>query len=158
VRQKHERKAYQPQKPFKTVEGVGTPGFNRLDPFAQWVLLKFYEKFTGFNRSDLSLSYAEVRPAMSGAIFTRSLWQLIGFGFIDVRRWGRLERNCTLFSLSDRWRRFCEPDSEVCLDKIAGQLQKVEILKREKWPKDRKSEKRQRMAALRHSIFRVQVS
>jgi hypothetical protein len=152
---KRETKAYRPRPPFKIIEGVGTAPFKRLDPFAQYVLLRFYEKFNGHNRSDLSLTYGEVSPIMSSTIFSRSIWQLIGFGFLDVRRWGRLERNASLYGLSDRWRRFCEPGSETQLDKIAAQLKEVENLKRQKWPEGKKSEKRERVAALRHSLFTV---
>ena len=152
---RHERKAYRPRPPFKIVEGVGTPPFKRLDVFARWALLQFYEKFNGRNRSNLSLTYGEVQSIMSAATFVRSIWQLIGFGFLDVRRWGRLERNASLYGLSDRWRRFCEPTAEKELDKIAATLQEIENLKRQKWPKERKSEKRERVAALRHSLFTV---
>jgi hypothetical protein len=158
AKQKHERKAYRPQPPFGIVEGVGTPPFKRLSPFAVWVLVKFYEKFNGYNRSDLSLSYSEVRPVMSTPIFNRAIWQLLSFGFVDVRKWGRLEKKATLFGLSDRWRRFNKSDSEKELDKIAGQLQEIEILKRQKWPEGRKSEKRERMTALRSSLFKVKCS
>jgi len=155
---RHERKAYRPRPPFKIIEGLGTPAFERLNPYAQWVLNKFYSRFDGRNRSNLSLSYAEVSPVMSGVIFSRAIWELIGFGFLDVRRWGRLERNASLYGLSDRWRRFCEPGSETRLDKIAAQLQEVENLKRQKWPEGKKSEKRERIAALRHSLLKVQES
>ena len=147
---------YKPRPPFKIVEGVGTAPFKRLDPFAQFVLFRFYEKFTGRNRFDLSLTYGEIHPSMSSGIFNRSIWQLIGFGFLDVRRWGRLERNASLYGLSDRWRRLCEGDSEKQLDKIAATLTEVESLKRRKWEEGRKSEKREHIAALRHSLLKVQ--
>jgi len=155
AKQKHERKAYHPQPPFAIVEGVGTPPFKRLSPFAVWVLAKFYEKFNGFNRSDLSLSYGEVRPVMSTPIFNRAIWQLLGFGFVDVRKWGRLERNCTIYGLSNRWRRFHEDGDEKQLDKITATLKEIESLKRQKWEEGTKSIKRERMDALRHSLFKV---
>jgi hypothetical protein len=153
---KHARKPYRPRPPFKVIEGVGTPPFKKLDPFAQCVLVRFYEKFNGFNRSDLSLTYGELRPIMSSLIFSRSIWQLIGFGFLDVIRSGRLERNVSLYGLSDRWRRFCEPSSEKELDRIAATLTEIETLKRQKWEEGRKSEKRDRIAAHRHTLYKIQ--
>ena len=79
------RRAYQPTAPFKTVEGVGTEPFKRLSAYAVYVLVRFYEKFNGYNRNELSLPYREIKKAMSGAVFSRSIWELIGYGFIDVQ-------------------------------------------------------------------------
>src|SRR4030042_2897960 len=100
--EKHDRpnrqQAYQPKRPFKTIEGIAEDvqgeAFRRLSPHSVWVLMRFYERFNGKNRSNLELTYAEVKHAMSGVLFTRSIWQLIGFGFVDVRRFGRLEAQC----------------------------------------------------------------
>jgi len=125
------------------VEGSGTSPFDRLSPEAVWVLHRLYSKFKGFNRNNLSLTYDEVSQILGGRVYSRSLWQLIGFGFVDVERFGRLERTCTIFALSNRWRKWLDPSS----------LKEIEDLKREKWPEGRKSEKRQRITALRKSLF-----
>ncbi len=71
--------------PFKIIEGVDTEPFVRLSPWAVWVLARFYCKWDGRirNRTNLSLTYKEVRSAMSPAIFTRSIWECIAFGFLD---------------------------------------------------------------------------
>jgi hypothetical protein len=146
---RNRRQAYQPKVPFKTVEGVGTEVFKRLSPHSVWVLLCFYEKFTGFNRADLSLTYAEVENTMSGVLFTRAIWQLIGFGFLDVRRFGKLEANCSLFALSDRWRGLT--DNPKRLDAIQAVLDEVERLKRQPG----NIEKRIRIRQLRNSLFKI---
>jgi hypothetical protein len=152
---KQQRAAYRPKPPFAIIEGVSTPPFDRLSPTAVWVLVKLYSKFNGFNRANLSVPYRGVKEIMSPFILTRSIWELLAFGFIDVQRWGRLERNCSIFSISDRWRRWQAPDSELHLDRIAAVLAEIEKLRREKWPEGRKSEKRQRIAALRKGVFDV---
>ena len=144
---------YKPRSPFAIVEGAGTPPFNRLSPEAVWVLLKLYAKFNGKNRSDLSLTYRETKETMCSKVRSRATWQLLGYGFIDVKRWGRLERNCTIFALSDRWRRLYAPEAEPQLDKIEAILKKIQILQREKCEGGSKSEKRQRIAALRKEVF-----
>jgi len=146
---KNKRRAYQPVAPFKTVEGIGTEPFKRLAPHSTWVLLRFYAKFTGFNRNDLSLTYREVKSAMSNLLFSRSIWQLIGFGFIDVKRFGRLERNCSIFSLSNRWRSLAD-DPKRC-DAIQAILDEIEMLKRKRGS----AEKRMRIHELRNSLFKV---
>jgi hypothetical protein len=148
--QNERKKAYQPVPPFKTVEGVGTQPFNRLSPHSVWVLLRFYAKFTGFNRNDLSLTYGQVKSAMSNLLFSRSIWELIGFGFIDVKRFGRLERNCSIFSFSNRWRSLAD-DSKRC-DAIQAILEEIEHLMRERGS----AEKRARIRILRNSLFKVQ--
>ena len=151
VQKKHDRpnrrQAYQPKAPFKTVEGTGTEGFQRLSPHSVWVLMRFYEKFTGFNRADLELTYAEVKHVMSSLLFSRSIWQLVGYGFLDVRRFGRLEANCSLYALSDRWRGLT--DDPKRLDRIQSILDEIEQLKRQPGS----SEKRMRIRQLRDSLF-----
>jgi hypothetical protein len=141
---------YKPKSPFAIVEGAGTPPFNRLSPEAVWVLLKLYAKFNGKN---LSLTYRETKETMCSKVRSRATWQLLGYGFIDVVRWGRLERNCTIFALSDRWRRFCAQEDEPRLDKIEAIFNEIQILQREKCEVGGKSEKRQRIAALRKEVF-----
>ncbi|MGB9006634.1 MAG: hypothetical protein WCB96_12990 [Candidatus Aminicenantales bacterium] len=147
--------AYRPKPPFGIIEGIGTPAFDRLSPTAVWALVRLYSKFNGLNRSNLSLPYRGVKRIMSPFILTRSIWELLGFGFIDVQRWGRLEKNCSIYSISDRWRRWQGPDSKPHLDRIAAVLAEIEKLRREKWPDERKSEKRQHIVALRKTVFDV---
>jgi len=154
-KQKQRHAAYRPKPPFGIIEGIGTPPFERLSPTAVWALNKFYSKFNGYNRNNLSLPYREVKKIMSPFIFNRSLWELLGFGFIDVQRFGRLERNCSIFSLSDRWRRWQTPDSGPQLDRIAATLQEIEKLKREKWSEGKKAEKRQLVIGLQKTVFDV---
>jgi hypothetical protein len=152
---KNKKNAYRPRPPFAIVEGAGTPPFKELSPEAVWALLRLYEKFNGRNRSNLSLTFKEASETLARRVFSRAIWQLIGFGFIDVIRWGRLERICTLFGISDRWRRLCGPEARDRRAKIKAVLKEIEILKREKWPEEAKCEKRQRIAALRKSIFEI---
>jgi hypothetical protein len=150
---KNKKHAYRPRPPFAIVEGAGTPPFKKLDPEAVWVLLQLYSKFTGRNRSNLSLTYREARETMSERVLNRAIWQLLGYGFIDVVRWGRLERNCTLYGFSDRWRRLNTPEADDRLAKIGAILEDIEKLKREKWPEGRESEKRMRIVELQKSLF-----
>ena len=150
---KKRQRGYRPRPPFAIVEGAGTPPFERLGHEAVWVLLKLYGKFNGKNRSNLSLTYRETKETMCSKVRSRATWQLLGYGFIDVIRWGRLGRNCTIFALSDRWRRLCAPEAEPQLDKIEANLKKIQILQREKCEVGSKSEKRQRITALRKEVF-----
>lgn len=146
---KEDRKAYQPKQPFRTVEGVGTAAWGKLDMGAIGVLMELYMKFNGFNRYNLSLTYKEVRSKMASLIFTRFIWQLIGYGFLDVRRFGRLERKCSLYGLSNRWRRLCKEPGK--LGQIENLLNNIEGLKRQ--PGNQK--KRMKIWELRNKILKM---
>lgn len=147
--QAERKKAYQPQQPFRTVEGIEGAAWEKLSRNAVFVLIEFYRKFNGYNRYDLSLTYREVKNKMSNTLFSRAVWQLIGYGFIDVRRFGRLERNCSLFGLSSRWRELRhDPEKLYEIEKL---LKKVESLKRE--PGSLK--KRIEISKIRNKVFNL---
>lgn len=148
-KQNERKKVYKPKKPFRTVEGIGCPAWEKLDMGAIGVLMKFYGKFNGYNRYDLSLTYKEVKDKMSSLIFSRYLWQCIGFGFLDRRRTGRLMRNCSLYGISNRWRKLSEEPEK--LDKIEKLLKEIEDLKR----RPGSSEKRMRIYKIRHKVLNL---
>jgi hypothetical protein len=149
----HKQQAYQPQRPFRTVEGIdaweqGEP-FRRLSPWAVWIVMRLYEKFNGHNRANLSLPYREAKPVMSSFVFIRSMWEAIGYGFVDSRRFGRLEANCSLYALSDRWRRLAKDPKK--LDKVEATLRELGKVMREPGG----IEKRMRVRALRSSLLKI---
>ncbi len=129
-KKKNSGKAYKPRPPFRTLEGIESAAWDKLSRDAVFAITEFYKKFNGYNRYDLSLTYKEVRKKMSNRPFSRSIWELIGYGFIDVRRFGRLERNCSIYGLSNRWRHLSEKP-EV-LNQIEKLLKEIERLKRER--------------------------
>ncbi|MBE3118440.1 MAG: hypothetical protein IMZ50_06775 [Candidatus Atribacteria bacterium] len=145
-KREHHPQAYRPRPPFKIIEGVGTELFRRLSPWAVWTLARFYDKFTGKNRANLSLTYKEVKDTMSSVVFIRSIWELVGFGFLDILRFGRLERNASLYALSDRWRSLDDP--EKC-EKIKSILEEIRELQR----KRAVSYKRAQLNALRDRLL-----
>lgn len=140
------KQAYKPKKPFWTIEGVGSEAWKRLDMGAIGLLMKFYEKFNGYNRANLSVTYREIKHKVSSFVFTRWIWQLTGYGFLDIKRQGRLERHCSLYGLGDRWRRLSEEPKK--LDRTGSLLAEVERLKR--LPGD--PDKRVQMSVIRHEI------
>jgi hypothetical protein len=147
--QSGQTKAYRPKPPYSSVEGNGTPPFAKLDRGAVWVLMRLYAKFNGRNRYNLSLTYKEVKHEMSSRIFTRSIWQCIGYGFVDPVRFGRLEKNCSLYGLSNRWRKLWhEPEK---LENIGSLLREIERLKKQKGS----VQKRMKIKELRHKILKL---
>jgi|GEM_PF-3296986 len=148
-KQNERKKAYQPKLPFRTVEGIGSLPWEKLDMGAIGVLMKFYGKFNGYNRYDLSITYREVKHKLSSLLFTRFIWQLIGYGFLDIRRMGRLERNCSLYGISNRWSELSEEPEK--LDEIEKLLNQIELLKHQ--PGSQR--KRMKIWELRHTILKL---
>jgi hypothetical protein len=134
------KKAYKPKAPYASVEGIESPAYEKLSPHAVWVLLEFYRKFNGFNRSNLALSYKEVANKMAPATFNKSIWELRGFGFLDTVRFGRLERNNSIYALSKRWKRLS--NSPEKLDRIERLLSRAEKAKRINTPKNLNDEEK----------------
>lgn len=102
--------------------------WKKLSRDAVFVLNKFYEKFNGYNRYDLSLTYDEVKSKISNRPFSNALLELLAFGFIDIKRPGRLERECSIYGLSNRWRRLDEEPK--ILDEIEVFMKEIKNLKR----------------------------
>jgi len=122
--------AYKPKKPYKSVEGLGSKPWLKMTRHGAYVLDRFYAKFNGFNRDDLSLTYAEVKDKMSNRLFTAGLWEVFGFGFIDRIRPGRLERQCSIYRISNRWRKL--ENNPESLDDIERFLKEILELGRKK--------------------------
>jgi hypothetical protein len=120
-------KAYKPKPPFRSVEGTDSQSWDKLSPYGVYVLMEFYRKFDGHNRYDLRLSYKEVQKKIASGTFSKAIWELIGFGFLDVIRFGRLERNNSIYALTDRWKKVSQDRKK--LDKIEKYLGRVEKIK-----------------------------
>lgn len=126
------KKAYRPSKPFKSVEGADSLAWRKLSPYAVWVLMELYRKFDGYNRNCLKLSYSEVNKTISNGTFSKAIWELKGLGFIDVVRPGRLEKNNTIYALTNRWKGLSSKPNK--LNKIVKLLKRIEKAKRIKTP------------------------
>ncbi len=149
-RKKPASKYYRPEPPFRIIEGIGTEPFKRLSPWAVWILAQFYARFNGEkeNLYNLSLTYREVEAVMSNTLFIRAVWECVGFGFLDIRRFGRLERNASLYGLSRRWRGLTDP--QKC-DRVEALLEDIKNLQREKGVEL----KRAKLCALRNRLLAV---
>ena len=83
ARKKRSGKAYRPKPPFITVEGIKSEVYEYLSPIAVWVLCEFYRKFNGYNRQNLSLTGKDVKGKISTTTLSKSIWELVAYGFID---------------------------------------------------------------------------
>ena len=146
---KHSGKAYKPKPPYRSIEGIASKPWGYLSRNAVFVLVEFYRKFNGYNRYDLSLTYGEVKSKMTNRPFADALLELVSFGFIDMRRYGRLERQCSIYGLSNRWRKLDKQPQKLA--EIEPLVNQIIILRREKGgPK-----KRMEISKLRKSILKL---
>ena len=146
------KKAYQAEPPFRQVEGIESPAWDMLTPYGVWVLMELYRKFKGFNRYNLYLSYKEVEHKISNGTFNKSIWELIGYGFIDVKRFGQLEKNNSVYGLSKRWKKLGTKPRK--LQEIARLLSHLNKVKRTKTPADLSSNERSAFRVKRRKMIR----
>jgi hypothetical protein len=147
-----QKNAYRPRPPFRSVEGIKSLAWDKLSPHAVWVLMEFYRKFDGYNRSNLTLSYSEVKIKMANGTFNKSIWELIGYGFIDVIRFGRLERNNSLYALTNRWKSLNEDSRRI--KKVEKLLSHLERVKRINTPKNLSEEQTSEFRIKRRQMIR----
>jgi len=144
------KESYKPKPPFCSVEGVKSKAYEMLSRDAIWLLLEFYRKCDGYNRHCLFLTYKEVSGKISSGTFCKSVWELRAFGFLDVVMSGRLEKNASIYKLSDRWKKF--ENREKQLMRIKAILDRIEQVKRIKPPdgldEEKKKAFKQRRACL----------
>jgi hypothetical protein len=146
---KGSNRAHRPRPPFRAIEGIGSKAWGYLSRNAVFVLVEFYRKFNGYNRYDLSLTYGEVKSKMTNRPFSDALLELVSFGFIDMRRYGRLERHCSIYGLSNRWRRLDKQPQKLA--EIEPLVNQIKFLRRE--PGDVK--KRMEISKLRKNILKL---
>jgi len=147
-----QKNAYRPKPPFRSVEGIESLAWGKLSPHAVWVLMEFYGKFDGFNRSNLTLSYSEVRTKIANGTFNKAIWELISYGFIDVRRFGRLERNNSIYALTNRWKSLNENSRKI--KKVEKLLSHLERVKRINTPKNLSEEQKSEFRIKRRQMIR----
>ena len=125
-------KPHHPRPPFKCIEGIGSKAMRKLNAFDLLVLTMLYEKFNGMNRDNISLPFREVRERIAKATFFKSIQRLVAFGFIRIVRSGRIGKGqrCSIYGLSDLWRKFERKPAE--LERIEGALEKIDALKNSK--------------------------
>lgn len=146
-------KAYRPKPPYISVEGIKSPAFEELSPYAVCVLIYLYRKFDGYNRSMLVLTKSEMKHQMSAPSLGKSVWELIAFGFVDVVEWGGLNvgesPRPSRYRLSHRWQKIGE--SYQKRKTLRRLLSQIDVLKRENICEGRK----QKIRALRKKVLKV---
>lgn len=142
--------AYNPKKPFITVEGIKSKPWKKLTPNDVFVLIEFYRKFNGFNKDNLSLTYKEEKKKMAPATLLKSKWRLIGYGFLYPTRWGRGRKEPSLYGLSHNWKTL-NRDPELLF------IQERRLAQHEKLLRKKSSkEKLEEIRILRNKLWKIE--
>jgi len=93
------------------------------------VLTMFISKYTYADEGkNLCATYREARPFMSNSTFAKAKLWCTAFGFLHCTRFGRLERNSSIYRLSGKWRHLSgQPEK---LDHIEQLLKRHEEISR----------------------------
>jgi hypothetical protein len=101
-------KKRQKAKPFVMVakEMLNGPAIRQLSSSAIVAYLQILGKYNGSNGDDLSFTYKEAADFMSARTYSKAIKELVKYGFITINRPGGLEKQATLFGISEKWKRF----------------------------------------------------
>ena len=80
--------------------------FDGLTIHAKWLYLEFRFKYNGENEHNIIFTIKEAKKIMSESTFRKARNQLIERGFIDIIKRGGLEKQPTIYGLSDRWKKY----------------------------------------------------
>ncbi len=93
-------------------EIIDSKPFQELTIHAKWLYVEFKKRYNGKNKYNISLTQKESKAIMAINTFNKSRNQLIEKGFIDLIRRGGLWKQCSIFALSERWRKYGTPEFE----------------------------------------------
>src|SRR5210317_486024 len=85
---------------------VKSDAWQDLSCHARTAYLEIAVKHNGYNNGDLSYTYKEASKIMHRNTYAKALNELVTNGFIDVVRSGAINKQCNIFSLSPRWKRY----------------------------------------------------
>jgi len=92
---------------------IDSPAWQKLSANAIKVFIQLKRKRNGNNDRNLSLTYNEMHGQLSSATLRKCLVELVEKGFIDMVRQGGMMKQCNIFGLSDRWKRYGTDDFEL---------------------------------------------
>jgi len=89
---------------------INSEAWKGLKAHTKWLYFEFKLRFHGDNSRNIILTYMEAKKIMSIDTFIEDRKQLIERGFIDVIKRGGLEKQCMIYGLSNRWKKYGTKD------------------------------------------------
>lgn len=103
---------------YITHKMIDSKAWKSLSGNAILVYIEIMRKRNGSNDKDLSLTYYEMKGLLSTATVRKCFVELAEKGLIDFVRHGGLQKQCNIYAVSERWRKYGHPDFEgVRIDK-----------------------------------------
>ncbi len=113
---------------------ANSEAFKDLNIHTKWLYMEFKLRFHGDNKKHIILTYKEAIKFMSIGTFIKSRNKLIERGFIDVIKRGGLEKQCMIYGLSNRWKKYRTKDFvKVDIKKILPKVSKTKFKKGHKF-------------------------
>ena len=95
---------------FQFFHSMGkSEAYQDLSVYARAVFTEIVLKHNGYNDNNLSYTYKEASKIMHRNTYAKALNELVSHGFIDIVRSGGLNKECNIFALSHRWKKYGTP-------------------------------------------------
>lgn len=91
---------------------IKSEAWQDLSCYARTVYIEISAKHNGYNNGNLSYTFKEGEKIMHRNTYAKALNELVSHGFIDIVRSGGLNKECNIFALSYRWKKYGTPHFE----------------------------------------------
>ncbi len=110
--QKKKKSSFKLNPPFAGIEFemMESEAFKDLPLHAKWLYIEFKHRFNGENQNHIIFPYQEAEQIMSLHTFKKDRKLLLKRGCIDIIKRGGLEKQNTIYGLSNRWRKYGTKD------------------------------------------------
>ena len=98
---------------------INSEAWKGLKAHTKWLYFEYKLRWHGNNTKNIIFTYLEAKKIMSINTFINDRTLLIERGFIDVVKRGGLEKECMIYGLSNRWKKYGTKDF------IQGDIEKI---------------------------------
>ncbi|CAM4408041.1 hypothetical protein FHS16_001753 [Paenibacillus endophyticus] len=96
---------------------MSTGAWKTLTVHSKVLYIEMKNKYTGSNENDISFTYKEAAEIMNARTFTKSVDQLIEYGFIKLIEQNWTTRRPNIYGFNDQWKLFASGKQDVKLRK-----------------------------------------
>jgi len=113
---------------------INSEAWKGLKAHTKWLYFEYKLRWYGDNTRNIILTYIEAHKIMSINTFINDRKLLIERGFIDLIKRGGLEKQCMIYGLSNRWKKYGTKDFiKVDIEKILPEIYTTKFKKGHKF-------------------------
>ena len=121
---------------------INSEAWKGLKAHTKWLYFEFKLRWYGDNTRNIIFTYLEAKKIMAIKTFTDDRTLLIERGFIDVVKRGGLEKECMIYGLSNRWKKYGTKDFiKIDIEKILPEIYTTKFKKGHQFMGNRFKEK-----------------